>query len=49
MTRLGTGRLGFDYWQGQWRDFFSSPPRPNWLWDPLSPLFSRFRGLFSRR
>jgi len=30
VTKLLTGRLGFDSWQG--RGFFRSPPRPGRLW-----------------
>jgi hypothetical protein len=27
---------------------FSSPRRPDWLWDPLDLLFNGYRGLFTR-
>jgi len=34
VTRLQAGLPGLNPGHGQWRDFFSSPPRPYWLWDP---------------
>jgi len=37
MTRLRAGRLGFHSWQGHWREFFSSSPRPHLFWN--SPIF----------
>jgi hypothetical protein len=30
-------QLGFDSQQGQRREFFSSPPCPDWPWGPLNP------------
>jgi len=33
-TRLRAGKPGSDSRQGQWRDFFSSPARPDRLWGP---------------
>jgi hypothetical protein len=27
-------------------EFFSSPPRPDWLWDPPSLLSNGYQGLF---
>jgi len=45
VTRLWTGRLGFDSWQGKWRDFFSSPQRPDRLYGPRILLSNGYRGL----
>jgi len=46
VTRLRFGRPGFYLRQGQ--GFFSSPPRPDRLWDPLSLLFNVYRGFLYR-
>jgi len=37
-NRLRTGRPGFSSRQEKRSDFFSSPPRPNHLWNPTSLL-----------
>jgi hypothetical protein len=46
VTRLRAGRLGFNFRRGQWRHFFPSSPRPDWLWDPLRLLSNGYRELF---
>jgi hypothetical protein len=38
--------LGFDPQQRQERDFFSSPPPPDWLWGPPSFLSIGYWELF---
>jgi hypothetical protein len=43
MTRLWVGRPEFDNSQGQLRDVFSSPPRPDQLWGPPSLLSNGYR------
>jgi hypothetical protein len=45
-TRLPAGWAGFDYRQGQWCVFFSSPPRPERPWSPLSLLSNEYQWLF---
>jgi hypothetical protein len=42
----GSGRPGFDSRQMKWMEFFTSPPRPERLWSPISLLSSSKRGLF---
>jgi hypothetical protein len=44
-TGLGLEDEGFKPRQG-W-EFFSSPPRPDWFWDPPSLLSSGHQGLFA--
>jgi len=34
VTRLRAGQLGFNSRQWQWRDLFSSPSCPGWIWGP---------------
>jgi hypothetical protein len=46
VIRLRAGRLGFDHWQDQWRDFFSSPPRSDRLRGLPSFLSNGHRGFF---
>jgi hypothetical protein len=38
VTRLQAGWLRFNPWQDKWRDFFSSPPHPDWLFSPPNLL-----------
>jgi hypothetical protein len=45
VTRLRAWRPGFDYGQGQGKDSFISPSRPDRLWGPLSLLSNGNRGL----
>jgi len=44
-TRLWAEWPGFNSQQGQWWDFFSSPPYPQWLWSPTSHLSNGYQGL----
>jgi hypothetical protein len=46
VTRLRTRRPGFNSRQGQWWEFFSSPPRPDRFWGPHSLLSNGYRGCF---
>jgi len=46
--RLQAGRQGFNSRQGQWRDFFSSPPHPDQNLSPPSPLSNGNRELLPR-
>jgi hypothetical protein len=47
VTRLWAGQSGFygSIPDRGW-DFFSSPPRPEWLWDPPSLLYNEYQELF---
>jgi hypothetical protein len=45
VTRLRAGGPGFNSRQGQWWEFSSSPPHPDRLWGPPSPLSNWHRGL----
>jgi len=40
MTKLRAGQMGFNSWQVQGKDFFSSPPRSDRLWGPPSLPYS---------
>jgi len=44
VTRLRAGRQWFNSRQG--KGFFSSPPPPDRLWGPRSPLSNEYRGSF---
>jgi len=44
LTGWTIGVLGFDS-HGDW-EFFSSPPRPEWLWVPPSLLSNGYEGFF---
>jgi hypothetical protein len=46
VTRLRAGRPQFNCREGQWRDFFSSPPHPDRFWRPSSLLSNGYSGLF---
>jgi hypothetical protein len=46
-TLMEPGRSGFYPREGQGRDFFSSPPRPDQLWSPPNLLSNGYRGALS--
>jgi hypothetical protein len=43
VTKRQPGRPGLNARQGQGRDFFSLPPRSNWLWGPHSLLSNGYQ------
>jgi hypothetical protein len=46
VTRLLAERPVFDSRQWQWRDLFSSPLHPDWLWGPPSLLCSGYQSFY---
>jgi len=44
VSRIPAGRQRFKARKGQWWVSFSSPPHPDRLWDPPSPLSDGYQG-----